>query len=100
MTQWLSELDIREEWYKTRDQQMNLSQLCEALVSKISNLPQYQDDFTLDEIARAFKKLQVDQEPNIAEFDNIMNRLYDWADTTIGYHPFPNQKRKCWIKVW
>jgi hypothetical protein len=92
-------LDIKEAWQQAKDDNISTQALGKIIGGKLKelakNLPQdYKDE--AEEIAENFEAVDEDVE----EFDAIMKRLYDLADTTL---PKPKgqflDNKLMWIKT-
>ena len=52
----------------------------------------------LDEIIDEFEWVAKDEAADDDEFDNVMDQLYDWADTTLDSKWPPS--KLCWIATF
>jgi hypothetical protein len=76
MADWQRRLDISEIWKQGEDRTI-----------------------THEDVAGEFEALSEDPDASVVDFDNVMERLYNWADTPMGGE-FPHHKRACWVERW
>ena len=100
MAEWVNELYIKDLWENTKEGTMTISELGKAISKRIRTdilgsriRPIYMKE-EIDDIAYDFEHVTDDVE----EFDMIMERLYDWADTPLDGRV--GGKKMCWIRTF
>jgi len=99
MAKWVHKLQIKSEWQACKDGQITLKDLALVAIKKLDAFG-IKDDQELDDIIEEFtdfaeekKKMQTDK-----EFDEIWERLYDWADQPLDDNWPP--KKMCCIETF
>ena len=98
MTIWRRKIDIKEEWQQAQSGKISSAELGYIIAAKLRELPEYLQakDDELEDIVFCFKDLPEDATTD--EFDDILERLYDWGDTTLDSSgPFSQWIKQCWI---
>jgi len=94
MAQWQRCLDIKDVWASG-----NIYLIASALSERLRRLEPFGDedlDGTRDELAEQFAVVADDPTADADEFDQVMEMLYDWADTALS----PGLgKKACWIST-
>ena len=111
MSEWKHKLDISTPFQKALNGEMDIGELTTATLSVINNLKsKITDEYMLewlDEIILYFEDVFTIEAEEPIEFverdrqelyDNAMEALYDWGDTTIGCNDSMDIKM-CWINT-
>lgn len=101
MANWKLKLRVGFERRLHDEGKITLDELCQhyarqlerkALYIRTSmNEPDLADE--AEDIAHDFAKMV----SNVSEFDGALDRLYDWADTTLNDKVWPHEKL-CWVE--
>ena len=86
---WKYRLDVRDIWGKTKDGEMSLADFCTVVVKRIDTLLESMgllDRMWLKDIRNSIAELAVDSFPEVEDFDDIWDDLYDWANSA-----------RCWV---
>jgi hypothetical protein len=95
MAQWVRKLDIAESWQNCKQGKITVKELAEDIVKKLEAFEHTGDD-ELQYIIQQFK--DIDATSNFDDFDEVMEALYDWADTPLD--DVRNGRKNCWINVF
>ena len=93
MAQWQRHLDIKAEW-----ESGDVHLIARTLSERLRKLEPFGDkclDSTRDELADQFADLANDPKAEASDFDEIMEELYIWADTSLS--PGFGGKKACWV---
>ena len=93
MAQWQRCLDIKDVWASE-----DVRLIARTLSERLRKLEPFGDealDGTRDELARQFGRLAKLLNADADEFDQVMEMLYDWADTKLS--PGLGGKKACWV---
>lgn len=97
MSNWVNKLDLKDLW-KARDEgKLTIQELAKEVAKRIKNkhfYNRYKDE--LEEIVMDFEDCPED----VGEFDNILERLYDWADTPLPTPEGQMQRKICWVAAF
>lgn len=101
MANWKLKLRVGEDRRAYEEGEITLAELCQRFANKIEHKAKYVREFMKDEdladeaedIAHDFKAMV----ETVAEFDDALARLYDWADTTLDSSVWPRVKM-CWVE--
>lgn len=99
MANWLHTLKIKDEWQSAKNDEISHHELARCISNKLQMIRNKMSDhdFTLDELIDEFDGIAQDKEADVDEFDDVMQRLYDWGDQTLPpYNAWPHNKM-CWI---
>lgn len=101
MTKFIEELDLRDNWRKFYNDQIDLRGLCRETAEKLSLLDQHSTNRNLQDIKKGFESLANQQaEATTEAFDIILKDLYEWCDEVIEYSDsILKIKKRCWIKT-
>ena len=103
MTDWIRRLNVHPEWAQAQEGEITVAQLAKVVSERLSSLEDLGNndlDYEKENLAEEFMDLADDPEANIANFDYIMDRLYDWADQTVDdSRGFFHTKKVCWINA-
>jgi hypothetical protein len=103
MANWQRRLDISEIWKQGEERTITYQELAAGIATALRALKPFNDeelDFEREDVADEFEGLSQDSTASVAAFDDVMDRLYDWADTPMGGGEFPYRKRACWVDRW
>lgn len=100
MAQWQRELDLREIWRLGIEHPDQLDAVAKGIAVQIRALKKFGDeyyDYESEDIAWEFDSLSTSDEVTTEEFDDLMERLYDWADQSLDGKV--GGKKVCWVKT-
>ena len=98
MAQWQSKLDLTDIWNAVDEGRMTIQELSKEVSIRLRKLTPSKDAGITDEqldIADEFESLYDYPAATFADFNYIMEKLYDWADTPLS--PGHNGKKVCWV---
>ena len=102
MSNWQFELDFIDLWASFKEDKLTSSQVGIEVAKKLRTLlPKLRkgllnQDYIkeLDNIAIGFDNIE-----DMEDFDNVLEQLYDWADTSLPTPKGQMQRNICWIKT-
>ena len=100
MAQWQNRLNLVDLWELAENKKITIPELGKKIAKRIKKLLEHlrpSDKFLrmeAEEIADDFETVTEDVE----EFDGIMGRLYDWADTSLDGKV--GGKKVCWVRIF
>ena len=107
MADWQLKLDIHEEFEQAGDGELPLGEFCKIVAEKVKALvlpkcltESDEEEYLVeerDEIVQEFEQLSEDSYITVDEVDSLIQRLYDWGDSSLDNNPSWNRKRLCWI---
>jgi hypothetical protein len=97
MARWKHTLRIKEEWNACKEGAISVTELTQVIIKKLKDLS-IENDYELEDILDEFQIFVDDDSQDKDEFDDIWERLYDWADQQIdlGFERFA---KLCWIEI-
>lgn len=115
MADWQRKLELKDEWPKTRNGELSVSQLADIVADRLEALEPFGDkeldrslDYEREEIIEEFRALAEDAD--VDDFDEVLERLYDWADTPMGggrgvnipgvFSGILAGKKACWVATF
>lgn len=98
MAQWKYTLSIKDEWNACKEERISLRELIQTILTKLQAF-KIEDDAELENLLDDFEMLAEDGEPDVEEFDNLWDSLYNWADQETEPGHWPKQKL-CWIQTF
>jgi hypothetical protein len=96
MANWQRELDISNAFRQAQDGEIANEELAAEIAKKLLALPPFDIamiDLEREDIADDFAHFEGD----VDEFDHLMDRLYDWADTSLDGEW--NGRKVCWVRT-
>lgn len=105
MSNWQMRIDLSDFWHKYPDE-LTLHDISKKLVAKLKlahpevkkRFPRYSKSFiTIIKEFELFANGEVTLNSNVEEFNQILDRLYDWADTSLDNEV--GGKKLCWINT-
>lgn len=101
MANWKHKLEIKDDWQKAQSGEITHNQMANVISEKCKALaPLIHDDELRSElgcIAEDFEHVSKNS-ADVEDFDDVMQRLYDWADSPVGFG-FCNEKL-CWVATF
>lgn len=97
MAKWQQTLNIKDVW----SAKLPIPELAKVVSERLAGLSRIGDEYLDDirlELADEFRYLSDDKDATTEEFNDIMRRLYDWADTPLDDHW--NGRKMCWVKTF
>lgn len=101
MSNWQRTLDIKNSWELVKEYEMSQAELAKEIAEKLKLLKPFKNqdiDWEKEEIIEEFENLADDEDENQEWFNYAMNKLYDWADTSLD-GKFGG-KKVCWVKTF
>ena len=94
MAHWLTELNLTPEYYSLVDDYAKLAGVIADRLDAL-NLPMSakSNDRGKESLSAEFLYMSCCTDIDVDEFDELMSRLYDWADTSLDKHW--NGKKLC-----
>lgn len=82
MPNWKNRLNLKTEWQLRDDGKFTVQQLATKVAVKLKKIDFQNEDvnFDRDDIADEFEGLSEDPTATVADFDDVLARLYDFAD--------------------
>ena len=96
MANWVRTLDIAYAWKQAKNEEITLTTLADIIAGKLKEF-HLEGDFELQGIIDDFEILASDPEVDFASFNEVMDDLYNWADTPLDNEW--NGKKNCWIST-
>lgn len=96
MANWQRTLPLKDVW-PTEDVHVIASAIADRL-PKLKPLGDWHLDEERDDIADEFKSLADDPTAHADDFNCVLERLYDWADTKLDGNW--NGKKVCWVQTF
>lgn len=89
MAQWFSRLEFKTLWKSYDDGGISIQNVANQVSAALEAHVNYSNDPELQGIAEEFKEFSSDTSADADDFDDILDRLYDWADGA-----------RCWIATF
>lgn len=101
MANWQRNLRLWPEWDQASEGEITVHELATVIAERLRGLKDFGGIHqSIDEdriyLAEEFEDLSNDKDADTSDFDELMERLYDWADIQIG-GKFFDAKKVCWI---
>jgi hypothetical protein len=99
MSDWQREIRLQPHWGQCKDGKISIQQLARVVAAKLKAIRPFNDDeldAERDELVEEFEAFAADGDAYRDDFDDIMDRLYDWGDTRLDTK-FIGGKKVCWI---
>jgi len=98
MARWLGTLDISKVW-KSEDPRLISAEIAKRLrLMLLYSFLEGENNRLLkavaEEIVEEFQSASETEGLDVEDFDDLMQTLYDWADSDLG-----SGKKLCWIKT-
>ncbi len=96
MTQWQRRLPLKDVW-----DSKDVPLIANTIAERLKALADFGDsglDEQKVELAEEFAHLASDPLADADEFDDLMEQLYDWADTKLDDNW--NGKKVCWVATF
>jgi hypothetical protein len=78
MANWQSRIDVKDVWRAAQAGELTAQEVGQKIAAKLKGLPPGLRDRDLHGIQQDFETL--DEQDSFDDLDNILERLYDWAD--------------------
>ena len=101
MANWINRLDLSDVWDKANDYEISTQELAGVVATRLQKIHRGLDEDLLwlrDGLVDEFERIAEDEEVEQADFNYVMQDLYDWADTSLDGEW--NGKKACWIKIY
>lgn len=99
MTDWQRKIYLQPEWGKAEIDEITHQQLAKSIAAKLRLSRPFRNeniDGERDEIVSDMECIAGNDSATADDFDEILDRLYDWGDTHIS-GAFFDAKKVCWI---
>ena len=98
MAKWRYKLKIKDIWQAADREEITIESLAKSIASRIELML----GFRLDDDARAIieELRDLNEDSDSADFNPIMDALYDWADEQVGGTGFSDAEKRCWIETF
>ena len=98
MADWQRGRQLKPEWGQADNGDISIQSLAETVAVRLAKLKPFADKYIneeRDDIVAEFKDLAENEDATADDFDAIMSRLYDWADTSLDSSW--NGNKVCWV---
>lgn len=107
MADWTHRLELKDLHDKYEKKEIQPDDLGKEVAKRLRTLIELNrppiDETLLDEAEEIALEFESMSDNDIDEYDNIINRLYDWADTTLPHAPntpFSLTPKLCWVNTF
>lgn len=100
MANWQTTLNLLPEYNHARDGKITIQALAAVVAARLDGLKwptEFESD--KDDLVDEFRGLSEDTDATVNDFDAVLERLYDVADSRINTTPWPYDKL-CWVKTF
>ena len=103
MANWQTKLDLTAIWPKDEDEIPDIKAISAEISRQLRTLDlsflKEDDPYRQMAIEHAdeFKELAEQEEPDVEDFDDLMQGLYNWADTQVSPVGSRSRKKMCWV---
>lgn len=101
MANWQRELNLADVFVPAKEGHVTVADLCGTIAKRLRLMKPFgieSIDEERDEITDDFEFLASDGSADRDEFDEAMERLYDWADTALDDKW--NGRKVCWVRTF
>ncbi len=101
MADWQRKLEIADLHNGYRAGTVSVSDLASGVADRLAKLSAFNNedlDTERDEIVEEFRCLSKENDPNIDDYDEVLERLYNWADTPLSNDW--NPQKVCWVATF
>lgn len=94
MARWQRTLDLKDVW-----ESKDLSLIARTIAQRLTEIEPLENEHSetlRQELIENFSDLADEPAPDVDDFDDLMDKLYDWADTRLDNKPLGG-KRVCWV---
>jgi hypothetical protein len=81
MANWKAKILVGDYMRRAQAGELPLNDLSKIFIDELNHIPFELVDAELDDIIVTFKDLSMKIDVTETEFNNVLERLYDWADT-------------------
>jgi U3 small nucleolar ribonucleoprotein component len=103
MAKWQRHLELRDVFDEYRADEATIQQVSAKVADRLSKLRPFpgMDDLNdeRDLVQDEFEDLSKNEGADIDDFHDAMDRLYDWADTSLGPWDFTKTPKACWVET-
>jgi hypothetical protein len=101
MTDWKRTLYLQPEWDQASNDEIPIQKLAGVIAERLKALADFggEHDYVDDEkrdLIDEFEDMSRDDTLTVADFDGVMQSLYDWGDRQLSGQFFDAEK-VCWI---
>ena len=86
MSGWMHNIDLSQEWPLAESVALSPQNFSTVVVKKLRAIGKYDDEILsrdLENLIGRFEELSEDEKSSKDEFDDVMDDLYEWADTSL-----------------
>jgi hypothetical protein len=91
MANWKYKIDVKDEWKRAKAGELKPCELAEIMANRLAPIVLEIADAEVEDIMGDFEVMRDDKEATFDDFDEILERLYDWGDQG-DFH-----NKTCWI---
>lgn len=102
MANWQTKLDVRDLWKQHDDGEITVQQIATEMANRLEKL-KWPIDLTgiapgRDKFVEELQSLAEDEDADVDNFDDVLARLYDWADMPVTpREDILGGRKACWI---
>lgn len=89
MARWLHTLDIKHDWKLAEAEQIKAPELARRIVPKMRELDERMPHHGALDLANELQEIADDSTSDFDDFDEVWERVYDWADAA-----------RVWVKIF
>ena len=100
MADWKRRLCLKPEWQQAQDGEISSRDLARTIADRLRALRPFGDellDTDREMLADEFLDYAESDDEDVAYFDDLMDQLYDWADTPLDSKW--NGAKACWVEA-
>lgn len=90
MANWRLKIDLSSVW-PTEDPKLITAEIARQLDALDLSFDETNAELAKD-LAREFRELGEQEDPDVEDFDDLMQSLYDWADSRVD-----RREKLCWV---
>ncbi len=102
MANWQRTLDISNAWQKADKKQISTISFAKTIIKELKQLTEFTRYTDIEkqklDLIDEFEDFVLTNEDDEEFFDNLMEKLYDWADTSLDGKV--GGKKACWIRTF
>ena len=91
MANWKYKIDVKDEWKRAKAGELKPCELAGIMANRLAPIVLEIADAEVEDIMGDFEVMRDDKEATFDDFDEILERLYDWGDQG-DFH-----NKTCWI---
>lgn len=102
MANWQRTLVLKDVWPKFREDELSVQEVAKVVSERLAELKPFNVkhiDKQKEELVDEFEALSEDEDADTNNFDDVLERLYDWADTPLDGNVLSG-KKVCWVATF